>query len=44
VTLDEAWVYINDCNKIRSIYYRKRGEKMYKPGSVNAKKVSVRAL
>lgn len=27
VTLDEAWVYLNDCNKKRSIYYRKRGEK-----------------
>jgi hypothetical protein len=26
VTIDEAWIYLNDCNKKRSIYYRKRGE------------------
>lgn len=27
VTIDESWVYLNDCNKKRAIYYHKRGEK-----------------
>ena len=27
VTLDETWVYLNNCDKKRSIYYKKRGEK-----------------
>lgn len=27
VTIDEAWIYLSDCNRKRSIYYRKRGEK-----------------
>lgn len=27
VTIDESWVYLNDCNKKRVIYYHKRGEK-----------------
>src|ERR1700678_118632 len=26
VTLDEAWVYLDDCNKVRAIMYRKRDE------------------
>jgi len=26
-TLDEAWIYLSDCNKIRAIYYRPRGTK-----------------
>ena len=42
VTLDEAWVYLNDCNiKGLFIIENKEGKK-YKPGSVNAKKISVR--
>lgn len=27
VTIDESWVYLNDCSKKRAIYYHKRGEK-----------------
>ena len=27
VTIDESWVYLSDCNRKRSIYYRERGEK-----------------
>ena len=27
VTLDEAWVYLNDCNKPRAIFYRSRDAK-----------------
>jgi len=29
VTLDEAWLYLSDTNKIRAIYYRQKGEKSY---------------
>jgi hypothetical protein len=29
VTLDEAWLYLSDCNKHRAIFYRKRGEKKF---------------
>lgn len=29
VTLDEAYVYLDDCNKCRSIFYRPIGEKNY---------------
>ena len=31
VALDEAWVYLNNCDKKRSIYYKKRGEKNIYP-------------
>jgi len=27
VTIDEAWVYLQSCNRKRSIYYEKRGER-----------------
>lgn len=29
VTLDEAYVYLSDCNKPRAIYYRKKGQKSF---------------
>ncbi|KMQ81781.1 transposase, partial [Lasius niger] len=29
VTLDEAYVYLSDCNKPRAIYYRPKGEKNF---------------
>ena len=45
VTLKEAWVYLNDCDKKEiCIYYEKWREKTYKPNSFKAKIVSVRGL
>lgn len=45
VTLDEACFYLNDFYKEKvSIYYWNRKEKHVQPGSVSAKKVSVKVL
>ena len=43
VTLDEAYVYLNDTNKPRAIFYQPRSVKIFKIGIQNAEKVFQRA-
>ena len=44
VTLYEALVYLHECNKKGLFVKDNEEEKIYKPGSVSAKKVSVKDL